>query len=213
MLYAFLKANRPELIARCRAKVSKRGSPVVTASELTHGIPLFLDQLTEMLPGGLHAEVSHHPKPEGKSLAELRMEQGAIEHGRELLRHDFSIEQVVHDYGDLCQSITELASAQHAAIDTKEFGVLNIKLDNAIAGAVSEYARRHRTDESVSLASLSALVHELRNLHNSAIVAITAMRHGSVGFSGATGARLEESMARTGSLLDRAISLADAAGL
>jgi len=35
---------------------------------------------------------------------------GAKEHGRELLHHGFTIEQVVHDYGDLCQSVTDLAA-------------------------------------------------------------------------------------------------------
>ena len=67
-----------------------RRAPIVTPAELTHGIPLFVDQLTEMLPGGRHA----------------------------------AIEQAVHDYGDLCQAITELASEQKAAIDTREFGIL-----------------------------------------------------------------------------------------
>jgi hypothetical protein len=138
------------------------------------------------------------------------MEESATQHGKELLRHDFSIEQVVHDYGDLCQAITELASEQHAPIPTKDFGILNIKLDNAIAGAVTEYSRKNRADDAASQASLSALVHELRNLHNTTIVAMTALRHGTVGSSGATGAALDHSMTRMGALLDRAISLADA---
>jgi hypothetical protein len=210
MLYDFLKSNRPELIERCRVKVAKRRAPVVTPAELTHGIPLFLDQLTEMLPGGIHAAIDHRPRAAGdRSAAEQQMEESAAQHGKELLRHDFTIEQVVHDYGDLCQAITELATEQKSPIDTREFGVLNNKLDNAIAGAVTEYDRRNRTDDAASQASLSALVHELRNLHNNSIVAITALRHGSVGLSGATGAALDNSMTRMGSLLDRAISLAD----
>ena len=210
MLYEFLKSNRPELIERCRTKAAKRREPAVTPAELSHGIPLFLDQLTEMLPGGAHAEVNHCPLPHGqRSAAEQRMEDSAAAHGKELLRHDFSIEQVVHDYGDLCQAITELAAEQSAPLGPREFGVLNKRLDNAIAGAVTEYDRRNRTDEIASQASLSALVHELRNLHNNSIVAITALRHGAVGMSGATGAALDHSMARIGALLDRAISLAD----
>ena len=49
MLHEFLSANRDELIRRCRAKVSKRDSPPVTASELEYGVPLFLGQLVEAL--------------------------------------------------------------------------------------------------------------------------------------------------------------------
>jgi hypothetical protein len=74
---------------------------------------------------------------------------------------------------------------------------------------VTEYARRNRSESIASQASLSALVHELRDLHNASIVALTALRHGTVG---ATEAALDASMSRTGELLDRAISLADAGG-
>lgn len=210
MLYDFLKVNRPELIARCRAKVTKRRAPVVTPAELDHGIPLFLDQLTEMLPGGANSETRARPSPAHPSTAEMQIEDGAMKHGKELLRHDFTIEQVVHDYGDLCQAITELASEQDKAISTQEFGVLNIRLDNAIAGAVTEYARRNRATEVAAYADLSAIAHELRNLHNTSIVALTAMRNGTVGFTGATSAAFDASMARAGHLLDRAISLVDA---
>ena len=211
MLYEFLRKNRPELIERCRIRVANRRAPIVTPAELSHGVPLFLDQLTEMLPGGRYAEVDHHPSPvEGRSKAERRLEDSATAHGRELLRHDFTIEQVVHDYGDLCQAITELAAEQAAPIDNKEFGILNIKLDNAIAGAVTEYARKNGNHDATSQASLSTLVHELRNLHNTSIVALTALRQGRVGLTGATAAALDHSMGRIGTLLDRAISMTDA---
>jgi hypothetical protein len=211
MLYNFLRVNRPELIERCRAKVAKRRAPEVTPAELDHGVPLFLDQLREMLPGGAHAEVGSGPSPGSHpSLAERQMEAGALLHGKELLRHDFTIEQVVHDYGDLCQAITELAAEKGTYIDAHEFGVLNIKLDNAIACAVTEYARRSRADDADSHATLSASLHELRNLLNTSIVALTAMRNGTVGLGGATSVALDNSLQRTGAVLDRAISLADA---
>ena len=49
--------------------------------------------------------------------------------------------QVVHDYGDLCQTITELAVETNAPISTDDFRMLNQCLDEAIAGAVTMYAR------------------------------------------------------------------------
>jgi len=211
MLYDFLKTNRPELISRCRAKVSKRRAPAATPTELDHGIPLFLDQLTEMLPGGAHFEPKNPSSPQAfASPAEQKMEDSASRHGQELLRYDFTIEQVVHDYGDLCQAITELAAEQRVAIGTEDFGILNIKLDNAIAGAVAEFSRRNRANDAASHASLAALVHEMRNVHNTTIVAITAIRHGTVGFGGATSAALDASLTRMGKLIDRTISVADA---
>lgn len=214
MLYTFLKANRPELIDRCRAKVAKRRGPVPTATELEHGIPLFLDQLTEMLPGGAKAAGIPQPgsAPSG-SLAESQIEMGATLHGNELLRHDFTIDQVVHDYGDLCQAITELAAEQNAPIQPHEFGILNIRLDNAIAGAVTEYSRVAAANGAAfaaQTADLGAIVHEMRNLHTTITVAIAALSRGAVGFGGATSAALDKSVLNLGKLVDRAIALAEA---
>ena len=126
MLHEFLSANRSELIRRCRGKVAARGAPRVTPDDLEHGVPLFLDQVTAML--GANA---------AGGTAESRMENGATRHGEELRRHRYTIEQVVHDYGDLCQAITELANEQEVRVTLHEFGALSIRLDNAIASAVT----------------------------------------------------------------------------
>jgi hypothetical protein len=71
-----------------------------------------------------------------------------------LLRQGFTVSQVVHDYGDVCQSITELAVETHAPISAEDFRVLNGCLDNAIAGAVTEFGRertpsRHNRDADI----------------------------------------------------------------
>ena len=211
MLHDFLISNRSELIDRCRAKVLKRRAPRATPAELEHGVPLFLDQLSQMLPGG-----SDHPgrgviAPKGVlSPAEAQINASATLHGSELLRHDFTIEQVVHDYGDLCQSITELADEESAPITVHEFGILNIRLDNAIAGAVTEYARQHKSRRSdISLATnerLGTLGYEMRNLLNTAILAISAIKRGSVGFGGATAGALDKSLIGMRALIDRTLA-------
>src|SRR5688572_2367052 len=132
MLHEFVTTNRLALIERCRGKASARRAPLATPPELEHGVPLFLDQLTEML-GQTDAESLRLVPPAGRpaTAGETRLTDGATRHGNELLRHSFTIDQVVHDYGDLCQSITELAAEQAAPITVQEFGVLNIRLDNA----------------------------------------------------------------------------------
>src|SRR5688572_20403804 len=111
MLHEFLRNNRAELIARCRRKVAARRAPGASAAELAYGVPLFLDQLTAMLE-----------RENGSDAGEATIGDDATRHGAELLRHDFTIEQVVHDYGDLCQSITEVAGEQGAPITVREFG-------------------------------------------------------------------------------------------
>ncbi len=70
----------------------------------------------------------------------MRREIGraAAKHGHELLQHGFTVNQVVHDYDDLCQAVTELAIEKNAPVSPGEFKTLNRCLDQAIADAVSE---------------------------------------------------------------------------
>jgi hypothetical protein len=56
------------------------------------------------------------------------------------LRLGFTIEQVVHDCGDLCQAITDLAFERSVPIEIDEFRTLNRCLDNGIADAVMEFS-------------------------------------------------------------------------
>ena len=49
MLHEFVTENRGEIIARTRAKVALRSSPLVREDELVNGVSLFLDQLVEAL--------------------------------------------------------------------------------------------------------------------------------------------------------------------
>src|SRR5690348_14251375 len=128
MLHEFLTANRPGLIASCRAKVSQRRGHSANGIELEHGIPLFLDQLITTLAVGTDDSASSE------------MGAGATRHGHEMLQRGFSIDQVVHDYGDLCQAVTELASARRVIVGVEDFRTMNRCLDNAIAGAVTEFA-------------------------------------------------------------------------
>ena len=96
-------------------------------AEIDHGVPVFLDQLVDALRLGLTSS------PEiGRS---------AVQHGHDLLLQGFTVSQVVHDYGDVCQAITELAVEMNAPISTDDFRTLNRCLDDAIAGAVTEYGR------------------------------------------------------------------------
>src|SRR5688500_6353253 len=128
MLHEFIATYRDEIILRCRAKVATRSVPPPTESEIDHGVPLFLDQLVATLRGGqdtLNPEIS----------------RSAVLHGHDLLLQGFTVSQVVHDYGDICQTITELALEWNAPISTDDFRTLNRCLDDAIAGAVTEFGR------------------------------------------------------------------------
>ena len=95
MLHEFIAVNREEIIRRCRAKVATRSVPPPTEAEIDHGVPVFLDQLRDAL------RLGQTTSPE--------ISRSAIKHGHDLLRQGFTVSQVVHDYGDVCQAITELA--------------------------------------------------------------------------------------------------------
>jgi len=104
MLHDFLRAHRAELTARCQAKVAKRASPVSTAVELGRGVPVLIDQLVQML-------AAEQPDPTTERTSEsdalnADIDREAAQHGGELLRKGFTVDQVVHDYGDLCQAVT-----------------------------------------------------------------------------------------------------------
>jgi signal transduction histidine kinase len=193
----FIAANRQEIVTRCRAKVATRSIPAVTEAETEHGVPLFLDQLREALRLGDGAT------PEiGRS---------AIHHGHDLLRKGFTLSQVVHDYGDVCQAITELAMEMNAPISAADFRTLNGCLDDAIAGAVTEYGReRDQAAQDVAAARgserLGFFAHELRNLVNTAIVSFEVLRSGNVGVSGSTGTVLHRSLFGLRSLIDRSLA-------
>jgi hypothetical protein len=127
MLHDFVAENREELIRRCRAKVEVRSVPPPTPAELEVGVPRFLDQLVDALRNHLGSNLAIH--------------RSAAQHGRDLQLQGFTVSQVVHDYGDVCQSITELAIERDAPISVGDFRVLNRCLDDAIASAVTEYGR------------------------------------------------------------------------
>jgi signal transduction histidine kinase len=216
VLHEFLTTQRATLIDRCRLKVAQRPVPAPTDAELEHGIPLFLEQLIKTLRVEQTSEPMRSREisgPSGGGTAVLsEMGATATRHGRELLQHGFTVDQVVHDYGDLCQAITEVAFERRAPIKVDEFKTLNRCLDNAIADAVTEFAYQRElsiADSGVQAFNerLGFLAHELRNLIQTATFAVTAIKAGNVGFAGATGAVLDRSLIGMRTLIDR--SLAD----
>jgi len=112
--------------------------------ELDDGIPMFLDQLIETLRLEQTSQRGRSPEisgiPGGGTASQI--EDSATLHGRNLLNQGFTLEQVVRDYGDVCQAVTNLAYELDAPIDVDEFRTFNRCVDNAIASAVGAYAHQ-----------------------------------------------------------------------
>jgi hypothetical protein len=208
MLHDFLTTNRSVLIDRCRVMVGGRSDPKATEDELVHGIPTFLDQLIETLTLEQSLEPSDKSLSVRNARGEVASDVGATAamHGRDLFLKGFTIEQVVRDYGDVCQAVTNLAVETGAQISVDEFRTFNRCLDNAIAGAVTEFAKNTPASNDDSLQTLDARLgpqaQQLRNFLNTAILAVTAMKAGSVGTGGATAAVLEQSLMAMRDLID-----------
>jgi signal transduction histidine kinase len=216
MLHEFLDAHRAELIERCRAKVASRPSPRPIPKTLGHGIPLFLGQLIETLCSERALDPRNRSagsQPSAPSQRDLpaKIITEAAKHGQELLQRGLTVEQVVHDYGDLCQAVAELAIEKDSPISAGEFKTLNGCLDNAIAGAVTEYDRQR--DRLLSHSSnramgerLGFLAHELRNFLNTAVLAFAAIKSGSVAINGATSRVIDRSLVGLRDLIDGALA-------
>lgn len=216
MLHKFLIRNRVDLIERCRVKAAQRPSPGASAPALGNGIPRFLDQLIETLQVQRETEPVPGRRVSGPSGGAKDgvsdMSETATLHGGELLRAGYTVDQVVHGYGDLCQAVTELACERAEPVSIDEFHTLNRCLDNAIAEAVTAFGKQREVlivDKTVQALNerLGFLAHDLRNHLHTATLALTAIRSGNVGLSGATGSVLSHSLIRLRTLIDR--SLAD----
>jgi signal transduction histidine kinase len=197
MLHEFLSEHRDTILERCREMLDARKAPKPTAEEKNHGIPLFLDQLIETL----RLELNANPE----------INATATRHGGELYGGGFTVSQLVHDYGDLCQSITQLAGELEAPITVLEFRRLNRCLDDAIADAVTEHGRQRdqmvaRDGAQLLNERLGMLAHALRNQLTRALLSFDVLKAGTVGAGGSTAAALGRSLAGLRDLLDRSLA-------
>jgi signal transduction histidine kinase len=214
LLHEFLTTNRNQLIALCRLKAARRRTRPASEPESAYGIPLFLDQIIKTLRVEQTSEPMQSREVSGPSggRAESLSEIGstARQHGHELFQYGYTVDLLVHDYGDLCQAITGLAFEEKVPIEVAEFRTLNRCLDNAIADSVTEFA--YESDQlganrgaQAYYERLGIFVHEVRNLITTARHAMTAIKTGQVGLNGPTGEILNRSLTGLGNLIDRSL--------
>ncbi|MBA3886265.1 MAG: sensor histidine kinase [Acidobacteria bacterium] len=193
----FITVNRSEILRRCRTQASKTSGPFPADAATEDGVSFFLDQLEQALRQGLRPH-------EGLS-------QRATRPGHVGLSERLTSSQVVHAYGDVCRAISELAEESHTTISASDFRMLTRHMDDALVGAVAEYERERdlaHLEVAVLRDSkrLGFLVHEMRNLLNTAMVAFDYLRSGNVGVASSTGTVLERSLAGLRSLAGRSIA-------
>jgi len=204
LLSEFLSTYRETILTNTRARVASRGAPRATPIELEMGVLLFLDQLIATLR--LEATTAGTPSDEQIGLS-------AAKHGKALHKFGFTAAQVIHDYGDVCQAITDLAGALKAPITTQEFRTLNRCLDQAMAEAVSEFARLREaaaSDDRSEATMLQGLFsRELKDLVGSSMLAFEVLKQGRVGIGGSTAGVLGGNLVRMRDLIDRSLGAAE----
>jgi len=171
-LQEFIETNHAKLLSMTREKVAKRskeprpddrktkdGASTLSRSddlETKHGVHVFLHEMAEALVAEAKRDPAQRAEADPPTSPDIA--KTAALHGRDLLGLGFSIDEVVHDYGDVCQAVTELAVELDAPVSVAEFHTLNRCLDNAIAAAVTAWTGDRETDGASKDERLKRLV-------------------------------------------------------
>ena len=157
MLDAFILSNRDIIVTRTESRCHSRQSPA-PGVELANGLPAFLNQLGATL---CHAQSSGLVDHEvlGKT---------AAQYGYDLSRVGLTVGAVVHVFGDVGQTIMQLAIEQDVTFSSAELKTLSLCLDHAIAEAVTEFGRQREhtmadAGRSLEIISVGGLVEEIEN--------------------------------------------------
>ncbi len=223
-LHEFLLKNQSAILEMTEKKTLDLAGARASSDQLKQGLPVFFQQLLEILLLARPAITKSVANKTGASNGATRSDEPAMAiaagepeeaevaksagfHGQEMLRLGYTLSHVVHAYGALCQSITEFAESKKFHIGTSGFHDLNQCLDVAIAGAVTEFQKLRDTQEmSREVKHLGCLAHELRNALSTATISLQLVKKGTVGLGGSTGQVLDKSLKRMEELIDRSLT-------
>lgn len=203
MLHEFLLAERDGILALCSKKIMGLADSRSSSDELERGLSVFYDELIEVL----RADTDESREAASNNDIERVHRASAERRGKESLKLGYSISQVVHGYGALCQAITQYVEENSSqSVFAREFNRLNFCLDIAIAEAVTEFNRGQRQNaERDEVQRLGFLAHELRNALSNAVMAYQIIKTGKVGAGGNTARILENAHTRMREIIDRSL--------
>lgn len=196
--------RRQEILEKCRIKVAEASGSRATTYQLERGLPTLYDELIEVLRISLEDDSS---QARYRLVNDTITAKASLHHARESYRLGYTVSQLVHGYGCICQGITEFAHEVGAPITSAEFSQLNLCLDTAIAQAVSEFeALSIQSAGQAETLRLGSLAHELRNYLTSAIMSHEVIKSGGVGTTGAVSSILTNAHQQMKELIDRAVA-------
>ncbi len=204
MLYQFLEERRSDILVLCEQKLTFLSDAKSSSAEMNLGLPVFYDELIEIL----RVDELSSTREAVNSLTQKLHTASAARRGKESLELGYTISQVVHGYGTLCQAITEYAEQnREKPIEAREFNRLNYCLDVAIAEAVTAFNRAQvEVNARAEVQRLGFLAHEMRNALNSLAAAHQLIKKGVIGFGGSTSKLVETAITRMKDIIDRSLS-------
>jgi hypothetical protein len=203
-LQEFIKTNHDKLVSMTREKVAKRGREAPPNERESHGVPIFLEQVCEALVAETQRGQAHQAEPDPPTNPNVA--ETAALYGHDLLRLGLSVDELVHEYGDVCQAVTELAVELDAPVSVSDFHTLNRCLDNATAAAVTAWTGEWAADASATERPHASKDERLRHLVRSSITVFELLRVGKVVAGGATGMVLQRNLERMRAMLEASLS-------
>jgi signal transduction histidine kinase len=196
MLHEVITIHRDAIIRRARTRAMP-GQATQSESELESGVAEFLTEISEIL----RAETT------GASFSPHAIGVSAARHGGNLRALGFTVSQVVHEYGNICEAVAGVAIEQRTSITTEEFRTLNRCLDTAIAQAVTEHGQSTGGLKSaVEVERLGQLTNDIRSMLDTALLAFGILKRGAVAINGSTGLVLGRTLMGLHDLVDSTMS-------
>jgi signal transduction histidine kinase len=196
MLQELITRHRDAIVRKSRTRATP-GQATHSESELESGVAEFLTQLSECLQAGITAT----------PVSTDAIRAGAARQGGHLRALGFTVAQVVHEYGGICQAIADVGLAQRIPISTEEFCTLNRCLDAAIAEAVTEHGRAAGGLKSgLEIERIGQLTNDIRSMLDTALLAFGILKRGAVAINGSTGQVLGRTLMGLHDLVDSTMS-------
>ncbi len=198
MLHDFISAHRTEILDFCLQDLKNR-YPGRDDEELISEIPCFVDEVIDALRAD-HSSQEINATDLGITTAR---QQGFIRKSQ-----GFDLSRLVHDYGLVCDAVSQMAVKYSETVLPREFQVLNRCVDEGIARSIESFEETRSTEEKNRAEHLGFVIHEIRNAVGNASLAFELIRKGKAGFNGSTADVVQRALGRIANLV--AESLAEA---
>lgn len=172
---SLLSNQRDAVLEKCRDKMvlvscSRRSTCHVDSG----GLSLY-DELAEVLRTSLEGDPSGDRH---RFMGDPRIAEASRRNAQEVYQLGYTVAQLIHGYGCICQAITEHAEETGIPMTPAEFGRLTLCLEFALAHAVAEFESL-RVEEARKAESLRTgfFIHELRNSLSNAMLAHEILQH------------------------------------